>query len=105
MGNNTGTSMLEDIETHRALFFGTHRCPLSCLRAFLSGFEFGRTTPLDQQGPVVPPGFRTLVARRFGIDPQLNTGSWYEWIIDKSASEEEAFAKFFELYKESKLPQ
>jgi len=96
--------LLAAIKSRPAMYFGTHRSKFSSIRAFLFGYAFGFDDGVknarSQSQDSIPEGFRKFVAGELGIDPDLNVGGWYPWILDHTESEDVAFELIFELLDE-----
>jgi hypothetical protein len=98
--------LLALIRGRPGLYLGTSEAPFSSLQAFLSGFSMAadaqhsvHTLPTEQRKSARWEGFREFVAGHYGVDYQMSTASWGDWIRAHSKSEEEAFATFFSLFE------
>lgn len=89
--------LFKNIEFRPGLLMGASRNPLTCLYVFLTGYAFGVEAAGGVEVNLIPSGFREFVATKLGVDAQMDVGSWYPWILESSANEEEAFRMFFKL--------
>lgn len=99
-------SFFDHIEKRPKMYLGTSRAPFSSLLAFMRGYGFGLEHAAksdfheEPDQLALPDGFREFVAARLGIDPKMNVGSWEDWILKNSSSEDEALQRFFTLRKQ-----